>query len=133
MKDNRTTVKLMRDQLEYLLKNGHGDKYIFVGEFYIGKVFNAEDKYDVTFEEIHYSDIPITKEQQEEADEKVKEFTDNLSEEDKNLLKSFKSKNTVELKEIDITNKYIKYLDKLKSEKMINEEKYQELMKTIKK
>lgn len=67
-KDNRTTIKEMKEQLDELIKSGNGDKYIFVGNYYITKNYDIDETSvwnDVTFDVIHYDQFKLTKKQQQ--------------------------------------------------------------------
>lgn len=104
--DNRITVSKMKSQLENLEKEGHGDKFIFVGGNYICDKFNISEETwsHITYDEIHHSDVPITEEQEKS------------------------------LKKDDMENKiksYIKYLDNLKKKGRLSDWKYDEMIKTI--
>jgi hypothetical protein len=69
--DNRLTIKQMRDQLDELDKNGFGDKYIFVGNYYITDTYDIDDTSvwnDVTYDVAHYENFKLTKEQKNYLD-----------------------------------------------------------------
>ena len=69
--DNRLTIKEMRDQLNELEKNGFGDKYIFVGNYYITDTYDIDDTSvwnDVTYDVSHYENFKLTKEQKDYLD-----------------------------------------------------------------
>ena len=132
MEDNRITVSKMKSQLEFLEKEGHGDKYVFVGEYYVGETFNSKDKTglwnDINYNSIHHSDIPMTKEQEDYVKKINKEYNDNLPDKDKEFINSLKSPE--EIKKHQIEN-YIKYLEAKKKEGKLDEDKYQEMINTI--
>lgn len=69
--DNRITIKQMRDQLDELDKNGFGDKYIFVGNYYLTDTYDLDDTSvwnDVTYDVAHYEEFKLTKEQKDYLD-----------------------------------------------------------------
>jgi len=85
--EKRITIQEMRDQLSSLVEEGHGDKFISVAEYYIGKKCNSEDVNspwkNVYFEEIYYDDVPMTKEQEDF----VREDMDKIKSEHPDLFK----------------------------------------------
>jgi hypothetical protein len=133
MEDNRITVSKMKSQLESLEKEGHGDKYVFVGEYYVGETFNSKDKTglwnDVIYKSIHHSDIPMTKEQEDYVKKINKEYNENLPEKDKEFINKLKFKSPEEIKKQ--TEDYIKYLNTKKKEGKLDDDKYQEMINSI--
>ena len=137
MANERITVSKMKSQLDSLVEE-HGDKYIMVGEYYIGEKFNTKSDDSGLFNEmiyqgIHYSDIKLTPEQDKYIQKKTNEYYDSLSDEDKKIMDSLKdslvpSPDDKKKKQIE---QYIKYLDGLKSENRINEEEYQKMLTSI--
>ena len=137
MANERVTVSKMKSQLDSLVEE-HGDKYIMVGEYYIGEKFNTKSDDSGLFNEmiyqgIHYSDIKLTPEQDKYIQKKTNEYYDSLSDEDKKIMDSLKdslvpSPDDKKKKQIE---QYIKYLDGLKSENRINEEEYQKMLTSI--
>jgi hypothetical protein len=131
----RSTVSKMRSQLEFLEKEGHGNDFVCVGEYYIGETFKSNDDTkglwnEIYFDSIHYSDIDLSPEQKEYVDQKTKEYIDNLSDEDKEFFKSVKFPTQEDIKKEQV-EKYIQYLDKKKAEGILSDEEYKKMLKTI--
>jgi len=136
----RTTVSQMRSQLEFLEKEGHGDKFVGLGEYYVGEGFKTNDDTaglwnEVYFDAVHYSEIELTKEQEEYIHKKTEEYTNSLPEDEKKILatltKSLAQSTTPAAKKKDQIDKYIVYLNNLLAEGTINQDKYNEMMSTI--
>ena len=131
---DRITVSTMKSQLEFLEKEGMGDKFISVNEYYISDVFNAEDKTgvwnDVTYNGIHYSEVPVTEQQQHFINKEIEEYTKNLTLEEKTFLKSIKGTTQDEIR-LEQIEKYKDYLKGMKIEGRINEEEELKYLATI--
>jgi len=67
--EKRITIKEMLKNLSSLVDDGFGDRFLEVSGYYVGKTYDVGEGKDpfnsVAFEEIHYSDIPLTPEQEE--------------------------------------------------------------------
>ncbi len=136
----RTTVSQMRSQLEFLEKEGHGDKFVGLGEYYVGESFKTNDDTaglwnEVYFDAIHYSEIKLTKEQEEYIQKKTDEYTESLSDAEKKIIATLKQSceqaTPPSKRKQEQIDKYIVYLNNLLAEGTINQTRYNEMMDTI--
>jgi hypothetical protein len=80
--EKRITVKELRDKFNVLVEKGMGDKFIGVGEYYLGEGVNTDDGDNgiwnsIYMDEVYFEDIPLTNEQKEYMKKKSEEFKKN--------------------------------------------------------
>jgi len=70
------TVEKMRNILNDLVEKGLGSRNISVADYFLGEEYDEGDDLwnSVTFEEIHQSEIPLTREQQKSIDDDLEKL-----------------------------------------------------------